>query len=353
VSALNTFVVSRTSVVLVSDSAICCDQGILRGHMLKVVPLPGLRGAVGMLGGALSAPVFASLLLGRYATFDEMVGALESDIPDIHAEAKAICGNRARPPSGFLVICGWSAERASPEAYTTRVGIDDNGFEIDGSKNPEEYPEYRLAQGSQIMPFVSSETLAETGIHAPQITEAAFKNGLIALLKAQRKVLYRSSKGDYCRVGGNVIATTLTRHGVVQQIIHRWPDRIGERLGASEKIEPEAKAPMNMHGASSAPRATSEVVRDITGQQPTEAPAIAPGWTIASALQPMPAPGAFPSSPIFPNEPFAVQGNYPFSNEPFATEGAYPFTNEPFATQGNYPFWQRAICDRGTISFRQ
>ncbi|MGY2806391.1 hypothetical protein [Bradyrhizobium sp. USDA 4506] len=50
----------------------------------------------------------------------------------------------------------------------------------------------------------------------------------LAVLELQRANPHQED-GDFCYVGGFAQLTTVTREAVTSRIIHRWPDKVGEK----------------------------------------------------------------------------------------------------------------------------
>jgi hypothetical protein len=221
----------RYRVSILTDGAGYTSDGTLQGHLTKCMTIPHLRTAVATRGSGLLTALFAANFGCVANSFDHLVsigGAFAEELYD--ANFAGICASSETEVEIF--IAGWSESNNRPEAYFL-CSDDRHGFE------PWQF--HPIPQDVTVAPLPSPEELKAGGFDL-SMNPANFdpvRHGVM-VMEVQRKMkLQPSPYGDECHiVGAFACLTEITKDGISQKIIKRWPDKMGEMIDPGVAEDP-------------------------------------------------------------------------------------------------------------------
>jgi hypothetical protein len=225
-TAINTIRQSH-AVHILSDGAFCNDQGTILEIGPNVFPLPHLSAAVALRGATHFLPFLVYRLCRDCTSFEELLSKVVRTALEVYASFPMMLGTLGFgnvTPDFDLVVAGWSAKRNRPESYIVAAP----------RQQPQATPPWSLIDLPEIL---IAPSITELQIHAaqwsvPKSAEAfnPAEDGLKLLQaqRARRPTLNVEPKPHY--VGGFIQLTTISDAGVDTKILHRWPDKVGERL---------------------------------------------------------------------------------------------------------------------------
>jgi hypothetical protein len=251
-TAINT-VTTTAAAHLITDGVAYLPDGTLLGLGTKTFTAPHLPMALAARGISVAPFLIGPMMVGIYATFDDLVAGIEDTLPYIFDEYLAqfpvagasSCDDLAGLKVLELVIAGWSEARQAGEAYMIRTHeINLNADRVDGGI-PVVPAAFQLVRLDSIVacPFpLPSAMASRPPIDLdPSYDEVRLRRGLIELMELQRASLYPPmlpGRTERHIVGGFAQMTTVTREGIYQKIIHRWPeDRVGEKIKPRQPIK--------------------------------------------------------------------------------------------------------------------
>lgn len=208
--------------LMLSDTAGTTSDLTVRAWVNKVATVPHLKMALTVQGAAEAVGTFANRLASDLGSFDAIVRDGAGYLAEEHAD------NAARWESGTgladfrLGLVGWSEERRRFDAY---------------------YLQSRDADGAPAFTFVRRDLVMAPELDPADIVALQIpKDGtafsadaqayLLRIMAVQRHATTpRLGGGEPGHVvGGQVVATELTRTGITQRVVHAWPDRLGEPI---------------------------------------------------------------------------------------------------------------------------
>ncbi|RJG51807.1 hypothetical protein D0Z70_22520 [Sphingobium terrigena] len=218
---------------LITDGATYRDDGTVLEIRSKVTPLPAANCALAMRGGTWACqPLAAALSL--CGSFDEIAEVLPDVVAGMTATYEIYFGDRPSHPKHFeIVIAGWSdnMDRMVAAVALTRQRNDPDdptGFSTFDIYEPGTL--FVPGQGCTIPAIDIEATLGRSLTTQADID--ALDPGMdgFTLHAAQRREpgLYRG-RAAYI-IGGFAELTTVTRHGIESQVIHEWPDAVGQKI---------------------------------------------------------------------------------------------------------------------------
>jgi hypothetical protein len=230
-TAINT-VRQSDAVHIISDGAFCNDDGVILEIGPNAFPLPHFPAAVAIRGATHFLPFLIYRLCRDCGSFDELLSKIVGAALEVHVSFPMMLGTLGFgnvAPDFDLVVAGWSTARGKPESYivTSRPHEPSHagkGWQI------VDLPEVLIA------PPVNELQAKAVGWTVP-MSAGEFRpdNDGLKLLEAQRLSanLPRKELGSPRRhsVGGFVQLTTITRQKLQIEILHRWSDKVGQRLG--------------------------------------------------------------------------------------------------------------------------
>ena len=189
-SALNV-VVFGGHVFLVTDGAYYDAEQTVRRFGAKVMTLPHVPAAVATVGPAGLVHLLGGLLYHEASNLEEL---MES------SPVAAVAANASTWGVPVRVVIAGVCSNGQPAAWQ----LDGERFE-------------RIAENT-IYTSPTPDDEWEPAWDSPATFEAA----MVELVTRQREAY---------PVGGFVALTTITPGGIVQKVLHRWPDRIGDTIG--------------------------------------------------------------------------------------------------------------------------
>jgi len=221
-SAVNTIVQSN-AVHIVTDGAAYYLDRTFQFYANKIVPLPHLRCAVAVRGPALAVP-FLSSVLSHAETYDALKEAAPEALQTA-AEMYSPIFSACCTGADFEVVVGGFTNDGRPDAYLVashrRYGIEPwTVAPIDGLvclPNDEK---------------LHAKIVASLPASATPDDLDPVRDGL-TILELQRSNPAAAVDGDdLCAIGGFAQLTSVTADGISTRVIHRWPDRVGSKIGA-------------------------------------------------------------------------------------------------------------------------
>lgn len=215
-SAVNIFP-SRAAISVLSDALYYEASGVVRGFGSKVILYPELTcvaacrgdaGVISVLGGASrTAQSIDHLFKGLTESLERLVDAVR-----VHDSSRL-----ATVFDAEISVAGWSSDHNQFGHWLMPLS------EKYGDAAPAWRFTYR-GQSNAIAPGLSD-------FQPP--AEFDCRTSGLDLLKRQRHLLWPAAAegaGQFHAVGGFAQLTIVTQDKVTSEIIHRWPDKIGERI---------------------------------------------------------------------------------------------------------------------------
>jgi hypothetical protein len=221
------------AVHVLTDGIVCNSEGVISEIGPNTFTLPNLPAALAIRGPTQFMPFLVHRLSRECQSFDELLKNIVPAALDVHMSIPMTLGYGEVRPNFDLVVAGWSNERGRPESFVMtnqeprdQIGLATAAWQL-----------MRLPDVS-IAPSVGMAQIKSVGWRVPESAEA-FQPSIdgIKLLHAQRL-----SKGlrpalpnrDTDSVGGFVQLTTVHAHGISSTLLHRWPDRVGQRIALGQ-----------------------------------------------------------------------------------------------------------------------
>jgi hypothetical protein len=179
---------------LLTDGAMYTPDGVLAAVVVKAVELPQRNAAFVVRGLNLISFELAKFF-PRLSGFDNLIAVAADTLPKVREWALE------GTTDWEVLIAGFS--EAGPEMHFYKSSFNDGLRRMDGDF---------LIAGPQVL-------------EGAPVNFDVYQHGIPAL-EAMRLV---DDENGY-RIGGLIAHTAITRDSVSTQIIHRWPDVIGERI---------------------------------------------------------------------------------------------------------------------------
>lgn len=225
------------AVDVLTDGAAYDEDGILRAVVGKAIALPTLPAVITARGPLLFLQAIAFRASAIFSSFDELVDGIEARFDELVDNVDELLAGSGQPACE-LYIAGWSARRNRPEAYLFRT------HSVDWT------PEKKISEtisneaGKLIELDVCSITpgpyvadLKAAGFTGDEDPDKLGPEDLLRIMEVQRRMSFDGTNGKFHGVGGLALLSSVTRDGVAQRVIHRWPDRVGELI-KPEPVEP-------------------------------------------------------------------------------------------------------------------
>jgi len=217
-SAANIFVTDTAVHVFADGACYEPDTGIVQGFVSKIAKMPHIQ-AVAAITGTPPIRMLVESIVGEkdYADFDECAARFGEDLRERVRKVPEYFDAGAF----FVTIAGWSAKAGAPRAFVLN-GCRDNG--VDGFR-PRPVKTWIQPHDAGTVGFKFDEERAE--------------DCGLRLLEAQRRQRWSPiySKCEFHAVGGFAEYTKLTQSEITTKVIHRWPDRIGEKINPFSKAD--------------------------------------------------------------------------------------------------------------------
>ena len=225
------FIVRENSIEIYSDGAAYDDNGLFGEYSNKVRTAPHLS-AFAFAWGSGNAARLVKDRLTHLESFDQMIAQLDDCVKGSMAEAHLIYGDSVNLGA---VIGGWSENAGEWQLWYSGI--------CRPLDNEVEYYEAR-----QVGPFFANnyptdEKIKEFGFGSFDDFNWSYQaEDGVNFLEAVRQSpdrLHAHNEVIGCFCGGFIERTVIEPELAYSHIVHRWPDKIGERLGS---VEAEAKA---------------------------------------------------------------------------------------------------------------
>lgn len=221
-SSLNVHL-SRSAGRIATDTAGYDDEGRILAYSPKCLALPHVRCAVASRGYfTLLWNLAAALATGPARDFDALRPALRDRLGSafaatIEAEGQAVATDG--------VIIGWSERERRVIGVAFAV--------IDGRVELVDVPDGLHCAPSDFGEF-----------EPPAFRKLDVPATFVDLAKRQRR--YFEKYEPHHRIGGDLVLTSVSRHGVEQRVVHSWPDEIGAE---ARQLAPASAAVLQPTGA--------------------------------------------------------------------------------------------------------
>lgn len=248
---MSAFLIVRQSkaVHLLSDAARWNPDGVVTSFQSKLRTLHGSDGAMTMRGDSEAISEIAAQATAFPAPCDQLIIALPIllKLAEVNLESK-IGAVRAR--NYELVIVGWSKYADAPVTFF----VTGNPFsKVQGYNNSEPGNVYKIGAPLWGMPPIGDDALARNGFVAPSDIESFdLRRDGVAWFEATRREpcfsindslpvpvvdghLIYGGPLSYV-IGGFVEAVTVTHDGASKQLLHTWPDRVGEQIDPFREV---------------------------------------------------------------------------------------------------------------------
>jgi hypothetical protein len=248
-----TIVRGDNAIAIASDGAAYDDTGKLIQIVPKVDLFPDLSLVTASTGSGLALNAFRNLLFWHNPlplNFDEVLIAA----PGISLKMMDFIKHHGAPSTHkfSLYLCGWSNERQRTESYGIK-SYDWPGV-VDSAGKAFTAPAFTLVPLPAIhcAPRPPADIAGQFGIKVPgvNLTEMPAEGTSYALAAvascrfAMGGADHEIAQADpFVCVGGFLQLTTLAREHIASQIVHRWPDVLGERMDMNRGADHE-KAPL-------------------------------------------------------------------------------------------------------------
>ena len=204
------------SIELLTDSAAICGgtgKVLYFGKKQIATAIPAC--AIGATGAVRTCFEFERLLTG-ISTFDSLIEraaelwhAALSNSAEV-AQYGGLIGFQA------LALAGWSKQREQLELYS--LASDESG----------------LSENLTVLvasPTTDTNEMLAGFVEALEADLEAFTaDAGIALFEELRRYPRQFKDDTAPAIGGAIHHTTVTRHGTSTVVVHRWPDRVGEKI---------------------------------------------------------------------------------------------------------------------------
>lgn len=193
---------------MVTDSVVTDEAGIAVAHGFKVATCPHASTVVATRG-PLDGCWWAAEIAARYASFDE----IEREAPAAFKLEYEKLAEQLGPRGMDIIVMGYSEAAGVARLYIAAS------------------PEFVFQAG----PIIAAPTLTPGQCAAAGISGLDGPADLLRIMEIQRRI--PDDDGRFL-IGGIATLTGVSNNGIAQQIVHRWPDKIGER------IEPQSPTPL-------------------------------------------------------------------------------------------------------------
>ncbi|WP_300115214.1 hypothetical protein [Sphingobium sp.] len=220
-TALNMWQDGRTAFIL-NDTAIYGPTGILIADQAKTISINGLafgQYAAVACTGALTPEVFAMALNGRaILTATDLITLLPEVLADIGACGRTHWPDHVVWPGAGMAVAIFDPLRPHPDLIMI---ADEAGGVLPGDYTPFMPIAVRYWTTGMVPAGPFTYKGKGTAIHFDP-----YRDGL-AIMESQRADVWPDGKA---RIGGSVVLTTIGAAGVKSEILHTWPDEIGQPI---------------------------------------------------------------------------------------------------------------------------
>lgn len=202
-SAVQVFLTDEAAVVFTDGALYDNDNGnVITAITTKTLPLTHLSCVIASRGPSDFAADLTPRLGRTFSSFEELIDNLELAVEVAWENAP----EEVRAYGGLeIYAAGWSHERGRAEAYVVT-----NNPAYGGGWHSAEIKDYASAPAVPLRAL--PDDLVEAGI---------------AIAEQQRAHRDENGNGG---VGGFLLMSSVTPIAIHEAVVHRWPDRVGDRL---------------------------------------------------------------------------------------------------------------------------
>ena len=218
-SALNVYL-APDQIQVWTDGALYDADGTLLSVNTKVAPLPHLNAVVALRGPGLALPLLAHHL-GTFPSFDALIAELVPAIQEAWTVHESIFDMCSHGPDFELVVAGWSGQHGCPEAYAWK------------SAEPlivHKLGPVTIAPGAEVISQLMRAEFPALS-DSSDLSDQAIWRRLMELQRETIRLEQVEGAGAICAVGAFCQLTTITSSRTTTEIVRRWPDRVGEKMG--------------------------------------------------------------------------------------------------------------------------
>lgn len=204
-------------IMIWTDGAFYDADGVLCFNNDKVRPLPHLRAAVAVRGSGLIGPILANRLGSGFSTFDNMVAGLAETVAWAVVAQQHILELCSHGKAFQVIVAGWSEARGEPQTYRVESAAPD----VVHREGP-----FVFTPGNAALDAQLTAEFTDPG-------QLSGMEGGVRVLEMQRalRIEQVEGHGEVCGVGGFAQLTVITRELIQTQIVKRWPDQVGQKMG--------------------------------------------------------------------------------------------------------------------------
>lgn len=227
---------------IASDGAMYTAEGRLMAVMNKVMTIPdvpmavfgrGSEGVISTFSHTLNIMMPIAALIGR-ATFDDVVDLTESRLaPKVAEKIQEQGGFPKDEGHSEIILAGFSQRHGPCVAVARTFGLTiDYGEDRQDRMEPWKF--YMLQPFHVGGPDLSPEEIAEIGLSWEALGRDGLRPYALPIMEAMRARKDINPTAPHLPaihgVGGHVQYVTITRDEVRSEIIHTWPDVVGEMI---------------------------------------------------------------------------------------------------------------------------
>lgn len=220
-------IVGNNGIETFTDGGAFDADGNLGQYSNKVRVLPHISALVFCRGSG-SACEYAKTMCQHFTSFDNLISGMAGIALLVSKRAQQVDND---PINLSMVIAGYSDEYKEWQAHQVAVVANDLGL-MEGSLTVSKLPWFYAE------PWPDDEILAASSLYKDGEFQwnSTIQDG-IDFLHCQRDTVYvmhPDSDLKGCVVGGFIEHTVLTHDRAQQAIIHRWPDRLWEKMNSKK-----------------------------------------------------------------------------------------------------------------------
>lgn len=208
------------AIYLFSDAANYYGDGTLGAVSQKVSILAHLSCAISCRGPRGFAEELAQAVNGSFGTFDELVDSFALVVSNFYVVGRAQYQRCATGPEIEVFLAGWSESRGRPESYVVcSHSLHGEAWSLQ-PLGPLAVAPYDGDLAERLAAMAPGEDIISTGV---------------ALMEEQRRVRapHAGAGPSVAGVGGFCQVVVIRPESIQTAVVKRWPDRIGEPLGAA------------------------------------------------------------------------------------------------------------------------
>lgn len=208
------------AIYLFSDAANYYGDGTLGAVSQKVSILAHLNCAISCRGPRGFAEELSQAVNGSFGTFDELVDSFALVVSNFYVVGRAQYQRCATGPEIEVFLAGWSESRGRPESYVVcSHSLHGEAWSLQ-PLGPLAVAPYDGDLAERLAAMAPGEDIISTGV---------------ALMEEQRRVRapHAGAGPSVAGVGGFCQVVVIRPESIQTAVVKRWPDRIGEPLGAA------------------------------------------------------------------------------------------------------------------------